>query len=50
MEVNKETDRKVLLKKLEQTRRLLVATNDERMSKRITALLKELEAQLRQMG
>ena len=50
MDVNKETDRKVLLKKIEQTRRVLASTNDKRMIEGMSALLKQLETQLRQMG
>jgi ribosomal 50S subunit-associated protein YjgA (DUF615 family) len=49
MEESKEQERKLLLKKIEQTRRLLIVTNDERMTDGMTELLHTLEAALRQM-
>jgi hypothetical protein len=50
MEVSKEREREILLKKIEQTRRLLAATTDERVTEGLTELLHALEAELRQMG
>lgn len=50
MEVSKQREREVLLKKIEQTRRLLASTTDKRTLDGMTELLHELEAQLRRMG
>lgn len=48
MEVSKQREREVLLKKMEQIRRLLVTTLDERMTAAMKEVLQELEEQLRQ--
>ena len=40
----------MLLKKIEQTRRLSASKDDKRMIEGMSALLKRLQTQLRQMG
>jgi hypothetical protein len=50
MEVSKEREREVLIKKIEQTRRLFAATTDERKIEGMKRLLHALEAELRQMN
>jgi hypothetical protein len=50
MEVSKEREREVLIKKIEQTRRLFAATTDERKIEGMKKLLHALEAELRQMN
>ena len=50
MEVNREFERRVLLKKIEQIRRLMAATLDQRMVAGMKELLHELEEQLRNPG
>jgi hypothetical protein len=45
-----QRERELLLKKIEQTRRLLFATTDERMIEGMTELLHALEAELRELS
>jgi hypothetical protein len=49
MPENRDPERQALLKKIEQTRRLLVTTFDKLTTERLAKMLTDLEVELRQM-